>query len=327
MKTGYTIFMMEKEMKRPELLAPAGELNSVYGAINAGADAVYLGAPNFSARAYAKNLTEEEIIQAIRYAHLFGKKIYLALNILLKESELAKALEMLRPLYREGLDAVIVQDLGLLSLIAKNYPQMEIHASTQMAVLSAEGIAFLKENNVTRVVPGRELSASEIKECRKAGLELECFIHGAMCYSYSGKCLFSSIAGGRSGNRGRCAGPCRKPYSVNGQKMCYPISMKDMCAVDQISQLVEAGVDSFKIEGRMKSPEYSTGVVAVYRKAIDSYMETKKTELSQRDRDVLKSLYIRSKVQEGYLNKHNGSDMITINTPSYAGVGRDKRRD
>lgn len=311
---------------RPELLSPAGEFASVIGAINAGADAVYIGASLYSARAFAKNFTEDEIIKAIEYTHLHGKKLYIALNILLKNTEIYDAIDILKVPYENGLDGVIVHDMGLISLISKIYPDLPIHASTQLSIMSSESIDFLKKYNISRVVPARELSIDEIANIKAKNIEVECFIHGAMCYSYSGKCLFSSIAGGRSGNRGRCAGPCRKPYVISDNKdnilsnECYPISMKDMCAITSIDKLMDAKVDSFKIEGRMKSPEYCAGVTAIYRKYIDMYLEKGSIKVSDKDLKMLHSLYIRSEIEEGYLNKHNGKEMITINKPSYIGI-------
>ena len=310
----------------PELLAPAGELKSAIGAINAGADAVYLGAPSFSARAYAKNLTTEEIVQVISYAHFWNRKVYLALNTLLKDREIKDAVKMLQPLYEAGLDAVIVQDLGLLSLLHQFYPEMEIHASTQMAVLSKNGVEFLKNYGVSRVVPGRELSIEEIRNLKKAGLELECFIHGAMCYSYSGKCLLSSMAGGRSGNRGRCAGPCRKEYTAENGKKGYFLSMKDMCLLTALDGLVNAGVDSLKIEGRMKNPAYSAGVTAIYRKYLERMAEGK-CEILPEDLDRLKNIYIRSEIQEGYGNQYNGKDMISVTSPSYKSMSEELQQE
>lgn len=311
-------------INKPEILAPCGELLSVYGAINAGADAIYLGAELFSARAYAKNLENSDVVRAINYAHLFGVKVYLTLNILLKNREVEDALEMLNVFYEAGLDAVIVQDLGLLSLVNEHFPDLDIHASTQMSIMSKSAIEFLKGYNVTRVVPARELTINEIKELKSAGLEIECFVHGAMCYGYSGKCLLSSLAGGRSGNRGRCAGPCRKSYTVDGARdECYPISMKDMCSITAIDKLIEAGVDSFKIEGRMKDPEYSAGVSAIYRKYVDMYLETGQLKVSNKDLDFLSRLYIRSEIEEGYFNKIHGSNMITMSKPSYNGKDKE----
>lgn len=311
---------MIDNIKRPEVLAPCGEFESVIGAIGAGADAVYLGGSQFSARAYAKNLDNAEIIKAINYAHLWGKKVYLTLNTLIKNKEFEAAMDMLSDLYLNGLDAVIIQDLGLLKEINRRFPKLDIHISTQMSIMSKAGVEFFKRYNVTRVVPARELTASEIVLLKQAGLEIECFVHGAMCYCYSGKCLLSSLAGGRSGNRGRCAGPCRKPYSIDDdKKLVYPISMKDMCTITSIDKLIDAGVDSFKIEGRMKAPEYSAGVSSIYRKYVDEYCSTGKLNVTKNDLEFLSHLYIRSEIEEGYLNKIHGSSMISMSKPSYNG--------
>ena len=243
-----------------ELLAPAGEPESFYGAINAGADAVYLAGDQYGARAYARNFTQEELISCLRYAHLFGKRIYLTVNTLMKEKELEDLPSYIRPFVEEGFDGVIVQDLGAISLLHEIYPALPLHASTQMSVTGTNGANLLKEMGVVRIVPARELSLEEIANLKKESqLEIECFIHGAMCYCYSGQCLFSSILGGRSGNRGKCAQPCRLPYRmvIDGKpgKECYPLSLKDMCTIEILPKILEAGVDSLKIEGRMKKPE------------------------------------------------------------------------
>lgn len=310
---------MPDKNKKTELLSPAGDMESAIGAINAGADAVYLGAEEFSARAYAKNLTIDETIETLRYAHLYHKKVYLTMNTLLKTMEFPRALSILDRLYLEGLDAVIVQDLGLLACLRQYFPELGIHASTQLSILSAAGMEWLKEYHVTRVVPGRELSLAELGELKKTGLELECFIHGAMCYSYSGRCLMSSLAGGRSGNRGRCAGPCRKQYHLPGEKDAYLLSMKDMCSIDQIGALIEAGIDSFKIEGRMKAAEYTAGVTSVYRNVIDRIENGEKYVVTKEERALLEELYIRSEVQAGYYFRHNAKGMISLSNPAYAG--------
>ena len=319
---------------KPEILAPAGQIKSVYGAFNAGADAVYLGAPSFSARAFAKNLTIEEICEALDYAHIHGKKIYLTMNTLVKNEELVEALELLKQLYEHNLDGIIVQDLGLIKLIHELYPELPIHGSTQLAITSSEGIEALKKMNVTRIVPARELSLEEIKKLKSTGMEVECFIHGAMCYCYSGKCLFSSIAGGRSGNRGRCAGPCRKEYDtyidgkkVNSSNERYPISMRDMCLIDNICDFIDAGVDSFKIEGRMKAPEYSAGVSAIYREVIDKYMKTGIRPDTKAYKEKLMKLYIRANTSTGYLYEENGRDMISLSSPSYQGISDEDKAD
>ncbi len=312
----------KRQPKKPaaELLSPAGDAVGVRAAIAAGADAVYLGAGSFSARAYAKNLDPEELIRALDFAHLHNRRIYLACNILMRKKELEAVPAMLDPLYEHGLDGVIVQDTGLLSLLHRRFPNLPLHASTQMAVLSEAGVEVLKRLGVSRVVPGRELSLEEIRTLRATGMEVECFIHGAMCYSYSGRCLMSSAAGGRSGNRGRCAGTCRQPYHFEGGEEQYLLSMKDMCALPALEELLDAGVDSLKIEGRMKAPEYTAGVTAVYRKALDHYYDSRVKGPDQEDLHTLEVLYIRDKKQEGYLHKHNGKEMISVTSPAYIEV-------
>lgn len=315
-----------------ELLAPAGNIEAFIGAIHAGADAVYLGGNRFGARAYAENFTEKELIWCIRYAHLFGRRIYLTVNTLVKECEFDGIFDFIKPYYAAGLDGVIVQDIGVLGFLREHFPELELHASTQMTISSPYGAEFVKRLGVNRVVPARELHLDEIRLIReKTGLEIESFIHGAMCYCYSGQCLFSSILGGRSGNRGRCAQPCRLPYEVAADGMksgsCYPLSLKDMCTIEYLPDLIEAGIDSFKIEGRMKKPEYSAGVTAIYRKYIDLYLadreayrkHSKEWNIRPKDLENLSKLYIRSEIQPGYYYKHNGRDMITMDSPSYSG--------
>ncbi len=306
-----------------ELLAPAGNMEAFKGAIYAGADAVYLGGDKYGARAYADNFHTQELVDCIRYAHLFGRKVYLTVNTLMKEEELSELYDYIKPFYEAGLDAVIVQDLGAFQVIKRHFPEMELHASTQMTITGANGTALLKEMGATRVVPAREMSLEEVKHMKEeTGLEMECFIHGAMCYCYSGQCLFSSILGGRSGNRGRCAQPCRLPYSTkNTGKECYPLSLKDMCTIEHIDKLMEAGIDSFKIEGRMKKAEYAAGVTAIYRKYMDmkERYPDKPLSFAAKDMEQLAKLYIRSERQDGYYYKQNGKDMITLNSPAYSG--------
>ena len=267
---------MIEEKKKPqiEILSPAGSYESFLAAIHAGADAVYAGGPRFGARAFADNFTEETLKQAIDYAHFHGRKVYLTVNTLLKDREIETLHDYLEPLYLHGLDAVIVQDVGVLELIRHDFPDLEIHASTQMSSVNVKAAQFLQSQGVTRVVPAREISLEEIQEIYRAtGMEIECFVHGALCYCYSGQCLLSSLIGGRSGNRGQCAQPCRLPYSVDqSSKKEYVLSPKDICTLDLIPELIEAGVYSFKIEGRMKSVFYVATVVSAYRKAIDSYL-------------------------------------------------------
>lgn len=310
-----------------ELLAPAGNKEAFFGAIHAGADAVYLAGTKYGARAYADNFSEEEVLYCIRYAHLWGRKVYLTVNTLMKDTELDCLYDYILPFYKAGLDACIIQDIGAFLYIKEHFPQMELHISTQMTVTGEYGANMLKEMGATRIVPARELSLAEIRNLKeKTGLEIETFIHGAMCYSYSGQCLFSSLLGGRSGNRGRCAQPCRLPYKVKGDgcvtKECYPLSLKDMCTIEHLDDLMEAGIDSFKIEGRMKRPEYAAGVTGIYRKYIDykkKYPE-KNLMISPKDLEQLSQLYIRSEIHDGYYYKQNGRDMITLESPSYNGT-------
>lgn len=311
-----------------ELLAPAGNYECFLGAIQAGADAVYLGGSKFSARAYADNFTDEEICKAILYAHVCGKKVYVTVNTLLKDGELSELVPYMRPFYEAGLDGVIVQDFGVFTALKEAFPGLSLHASTQMTLTGSMGTAFLQSLGAERIVPARELSLREIKKIKEdTGIEIEVFVHGAMCYCYSGQCLMSSIIGGRSGNRGRCAQPCRLPYQVetaggnSGKKDVYPLSMKDMCTLSILPDLIEAGVDSFKIEGRMKKAEYAAGVTSVYRKYIDRYFQTGREgyRVDKKDLEFLSSLYIRSQIQDGYYYKQNGADMITLNSPAYNG--------
>ena len=296
-----------------ELLAPAGNLEIFKGVIESGADAVYVGGSMFGARAYANNFTEEELLEAIDFAHLRGVKVYLTVNTLIKNSEFSKLYDYLLPYYKRGLDAVIVQDLGVVKAIHEYFPSMEIHTSTQMTVTGADGVRFLSQFGVTRVVMAREVSLAEMK-CihEETGMELEAFVHGALCYSYSGQCLFSSILGGRSGNRGRCAQPCRLPYTVEGKKDEYILSLKDMCGIKALDKLHDAGVYSLKIEGRMKQLEYACGVVKYYRSYIDSMKP-----VTDADYDRIKALGNRCGFTDRYYFDHNGSDMVTYVKPNF----------
>ena len=296
-----------------ELLAPAGSLEIFKGVIESGADAVYVGGSMFGARAYANNFTEEELLEAIDFAHLRGVKVYLTVNTLIKNSEFSKLYDYLLPYYKRGLDAVIVQDLGVVKAIHEYFPSMEIHTSTQMTVTGADGVRFLSQFGVTRVVMAREVSLAEMKRIHEeTGMELEAFVHGALCYSYSGQCLFSSILGGRSGNRGRCAQPCRLPYTVEGKKDEYILSLKDMCGIKALDKLHDAGVYSLKIEGRMKQLEYACGVVKYYRSYIDSMKP-----VTDADYDRIKALGNRCGFTDRYYFDHNGSDMVTYVKPNF----------
>lgn len=296
-----------------ELLAPAGNLEIFKGVIESGADAVYVGGSMFGARAYANNFTEEELLEAIDFAHLRGVKVYLTVNTLIKNSEFSKLYDYLLVYYKRGLDAVIVQDIGVVKAIHEYFPSMEIHTSTQMTVTGADGVRFLSQFGVTRVVMAREVSLAEMKRIHEeTGMELEAFVHGALCYSYSGQCLFSSILGGRSGNRGRCAQPCRLPYTVGGKKDEYILSLKDMCGIKALDKLHDAGVYSLKIEGRMKQLEYACGVVKYYRSYIDSMKP-----VSDADYDRIKALGNRCGFTDRYYFDHNGSDMVTYVKPNF----------
>ena len=310
-----------------ELLSPAGSFESFQAALSAGADAVYAGGMQFGARAYAANFSNEEILRAIELCHLYDRKLYLTVNTLCKDREMDALYNFLKPFYEYGLYGVIVQDIGVIRFIREHFPKLPIHASTQMTLTAAEGAAFLKSVGAERIVTSREISLDEIRRIHEqTDLEIESFVHGAMCYCYSGQCLFSSILGGRSGNRGRCAQPCRLPYEVwkagekrNKTEESYVLSMKDMCGLSLIPDMAEAGVVSFKIEGRMKKPAYTAGVTAIYRKYLDLY-ESKGREgfrIDKEDLRELQELYTRSGSESGYLKMRNGRKMITLKKPGY----------
>ncbi len=328
-------FCGENMAKRTvELLAPAGSMEAFRGALNAGADAVYLAGRRFGARAYADNFDEEELADAIGRAHLFGVRVYLTVNVLTRQDELEDLGSFVSAMYRAGLDGVIVQDLGTAACLHRLCPGLELHASTQMSVTGPEAVRFLKQQGFVRVVPARELSLQEIGLLKKEGIEIESFIHGAMCYSYSGRCLMSSFLGGRSGNRGRCAGTCRLPYQIveeDGRPIgrdgsCYLISMRDMCVLPILPELMDAGIDSFKIEGRMKKPEYAAGTTAIYRKYIDRFYawdasgRPGRWQIEKEDLEKLYRLYIRTELCRGYYHVRNGREMVTIQEPGYKGV-------
>ena len=312
-------------MKELELLAPAGSLKTLKAVIHAGADAVYLGGSMFGARAYANNFNEEELLEAIRFGHIHGRKIILAVNTLLKEYELGQLYDYLHPYYEAGLDAVIVQDMGVMEFIKTHFPNLPIHTSTQMTITNVEGARLLKEQGVERVVTAREMSLEEIQRIHdEVGVELESFIHGALCYCYSGQCLFSSIIGGRSGNRGRCAQPCRLSYevlqgekSLTGHHATPILSLKDMCTLPFLYELADHGVYSFKIEGRMKTPEYAVGVVSIYRKYMDSYLDGSRIPVEKKDIRALLELGNRGGFTNGYYYHHNDSDMLSGESASH----------
>ena len=302
--------------KRMELLAPAGGTKELKAAVQSGADAVYMGASAFSARAGAQNFSEDEMREAVDYAHAYDVKVHCAINTLIKESELENAIQTAVCANNCGVDAIIVQDIGLAQHIRKILPDMELHASTQMTVTSLDGVKYLEEKGFSRVVLARELSLSEIKEIAKnTKAEIEIFVHGAICMSYSGQCLMSSILGGRSGNRGRCAQPCRLPYELteNG-KVCgdgYILSPKDMALIEHLEELKRAGVASLKIEGRLKSAEYVSAVVGVYRKYLDNPASVKTEDFTE-----LKNAFSRSGFTDGYLTGRLGSEMMSHKNPA-----------
>ncbi|WMJ81157.1 U32 family peptidase [Clostridium sp. MB40-C1] len=341
-------------MKKIELLAPAGSMESLHAAVQNGADAVYLGGAKFSARAYASNFDKGNMIKAVEYCHLYNVKIYVTVNTLIKEDEIKEALEYIKFLYEIGVDALIIQDTGIAELVSRNFPDFHLHASTQMTVHNGEGAILLKKLGFSRIVLSRELGIDEIKYISKdLDIETEVFIHGALCISYSGQCLMSSLIGGRSGNRGRCAQPCRLPYEIidkisGKNKKGYILSPKDICTIENIKDLIESGTSSLKIEGRMKRPEYVAGVVASYRNAIDKAYESsqcidnsvqiKEQKLNievnswkshykenekynpEKEKKKLLQLFNREGFSKAYLFGNVGKDMMAYNFPKNTGV-------
>ncbi len=308
--------------KKPEVLAPAGSFDALKAAVYAGADAIYMGGMQFGARAFAENFDEEQLLAAIDFAHLHGCKIYLTVNTLLKEKEIREELiPYLLPFYRRGLDALIVQDFGVFCAVKEAFPDLALHVSTQMGILHEAGARKMKELGAARVVPGRELSLEEIKKLTAIpGLEVECFVHGALCYCYSGQCFLSSRIGGRSGNRGRCAQPCRLSYQLEDGRNLHLLSPKDMMTLDLLPQLCAVGIDSFKIEGRMKKPEYVAAVTKVYRKYVDMVYEEVPYKVEDSDRMLLMQMYNRGGFHEGYYQTHNGEKMMEVRRPNHHGV-------
>ena len=313
-------------MRKHELLSPAGSLEICKAVLNAGADAVYLGGDKFGARAFAKNFTQNDIQEALDFAHMRGKKIFLTVNTLLKNKEIETELfSYLKPLYEHGLDAVIVQDYGVFQFVHRNFPELALHASTQMSVSNVSGAKFLMEHGAERIVTARELSRSEIRRIYdETGVEIE--IHGALCYCYSGQCLMSSMLGGRSGNRGRCAQPCRLAYQVTDErgnllhkKEKYPLSPKDLCTISQLPQLCESGIYSFKIEGRMKKLEYAAGVTSIYRKYLDLYESCPEHyRVEDADMERLLAFGNRNGFTAGYYDMRNGRSMMTLTDSSHS---------
>lgn len=308
-----------------ELLAPAGSFESLKASFAAGADAAYMGGLKFGARAYADSTADDCVAEAIDYAHLRNKKLYLTVNTLLKEEEIKKELySYILPYYEQGLDAVIVQDIGVMSFLHREFPELKLHASTQMTITGIDGAVWAKNMGAVRIVTSREMSLEDIRQIKEnVDIEIETFIHGAMCYCYSGQCLMSSLIGGRSGNRGRCAQPCRLPYdvvfadgkTVTENRKNYVLSLKDMCTIDMLPKLMDMGISSFKVEGRMKSPVYTAGVISIYRKYMDMYLDGgyEKYKVLQEDRDALLNLFDRGGQTDGYLRGIKGKQMMAFN--------------
>lgn len=322
---------------RPEILAPAGSMEAVKAAVHAGADAVYLGGNRFGARAYANNFDEAALIQAIEYSHIYGVKVYLTVNTLFRNDEIEELFDYLSPFYQAGLDAVIVQDLGVMNYIHQNFPDLPIHASTQMTITTEYAYSLLKDYGVTRIVPARELSIEEIKALKEENdtPEVEVFVQGALCYCYSGQCLMSSMLGGRSGNRGRCAQTCRLPYTAFDEegkqieaKGAHLLSPKDLCGLEAVPDLIKAGVDSFKIEGRMKKAEYVAACVRAYRKILDAWYQGNYSDsLIDQCKAEMAEIFNRGGFTKGYYYQKNGRDMMSMKYTGNIGVDIGKVTD
>ena len=308
--------------KKVEILAPAGSFDSMKAAVAAGADAVYMGGSRFGARAYAENPDETGMLEALNYVHMHGRQLYMTVNTLVKEDEMDDLYDYLLPYYQAGLDAVIVQDFGAFAFLKREFPNLDLHASTQMSVHSVQSAALLEKLGASRVVPAREISLEEIAAIRQnTSLEIECFVHGALCYCYSGQCLMSSMIGGRSGNRGRCAQPCRLPYVYEGKEQFW-LSPKDICTLQILPEVLEAGVDSLKIEGRMKRTEYAAGVAAMYRKYVDLYRKKGKEGYHVEKKDIqdLMDLYNRGGFSTGYYQRYHGVSMMSMKRQNHYGT-------
>lgn len=312
-------------MKKPELLSPAGNMQCLKAAIQAGCDAVYLGGYKFGARTFAGNFDNEEMIEAINYAHLYGVKIYVTVNTIIYENEVEEFMEYVDFLYKNNADALIIQDIGMLDLIRKTYPNFELHASTQMHLHNKEGVDLARKLGVKRCVIARETDFQTIKNIKdNIDMDLEVFVHGALCISYSGQCLMSSLIGGRSGNRGSCAGSCRLKYDFihNNKKLNkddYILSTKDLNSLENIGKLIDIGVDSFKLEGRMKSPAYVYTVTKLYRKAIDSYLQKGKVEIDEKELNNLRKIFNR-KFTKGFLFNEENNNFINPYRPNHLGI-------
>lgn len=318
-------------MTKVELLAPVGDWNCLKAAVQNGADAVYFGVEQFNARMYAANFNVEDMKQVIDYCKLRNVKTNLTLNTLLENSEFDNAVDLAKEAYKAGVDAIIVQDLGLAKYLIDNIPGLPIHASTQMTVHNLQGVLKLEKLGFDRVVLSRELSCEEIEYiCKNCKVEIETFIHGALCICYSGQCLFSSVVGGRSGNRGKCAGPCRLPYELISENAetherksidkGYLLSTKDLCGIAYLPRLIQAGVKCFKIEGRMKSPEYVATVTRIYRKYIDMVLNNNDFIIDEKDINELMQVFNRGGFSDGHLDSKHNRNLIFPEKPSNMGI-------
>lgn len=312
-------------MSNIELLSPAGDFECLVSAVQNGANAVYFGLDKFNARVNGRNFEDEELVKAIKYAKLRNVKTHLTLNILIKNKEFEEALKLVEFAYNSGIDAVIVQDLGLAKKIMELFPKLEVHSSTQMTIYNLDGVKEIEKLGYSRCVLARELSIVEIKNiCKNTNIEIEVFIHGALCICYSGQCLMSSLIGGRSGNRGKCAGTCRLPYSLlkdgQEQEKGYLLSSKDVCTLDILPELIEAGVKSLKIEGRMKSKEYVGIVTSIYRKYIDLAESNQEYLVDEKDREMLMQIFNRGGFSTGYLKGKLGKNMMYTKRPNHIGT-------
>ena len=309
----------------PEVLAPVGNMDCLKAAINAGCDAVYLAGRNFGARSFAGNFSNEELVEAINICHLYGVKVYVTVNTLVYDTEVERFINYIDFLHKNNVDAVIMQDIGMIDLVRKTYPNLEIHASTQLHIHNLEGVKLCEELGIKRVVLARETPIELVEEIKKStGLELEIFVHGALCMSYSGQCLISALIGSRSGNRGTCAQSCRQAYSleIDGKIVednKYLLSTKDLNTLDNIDKLIDIGVSSLKIEGRMKRPEYVYLVTSIYRRAIDNYKKYGKTNITDKDIKELKKMFNRE-FTKGFLFNENNDNFVNTYRPNHIGI-------
>ncbi len=308
-----------------DLLSPVGDFECLKSAVQNGANSVYFGADLFSARAYASNFNLDDLERAILYAKSRGVKTNLTLNTLISDDEFSDAFELAKKAYEFGIDAIIVQDLGLAKQLIKAFPDLDIHASTQMSIHNLQGVLKMQELGFKRVVLARELSLQEIEYiCNNSDIEIECFVHGALCISYSGQCLFSSMVGGRSGNRGKCAQPCRLPYQLleNTEKVDqgHLLSTRDLCGLDFIPDLINAGVTCLKIEGRMKNPEYVATVTRIYRKYIDLAESDKEYIIEENDRKALLQVFNRGLFSTGHLSNEYNKNLVFKDKPNNMGL-------